>query len=105
MKNCKVPKRTERNEADVNVVVEEIHGALVLVVESGDHETWVINSNASFYTIGQHDILENYVVGNYGKIYLADGEPSNIIDFRLEDREGTSCSEYDQELNFSGVVE
>ena len=27
----------------------------------------------------QHDILENYVVGDHGKVYLSDGEPLDFI--------------------------
>ena len=38
-------------------------------------ECWVLDSGASFHTTSQRDILENYVAGNHGKDYLADGEP------------------------------
>ncbi|XP_022152845.1 uncharacterized protein LOC111020469 [Momordica charantia] len=57
--NCKAPKKNEGNEADANVA-EQIHDALVIAVESA-HDTWVMDS------------------GNHGKVYLADGEPLDII--------------------------
>ena len=34
---------------------------------------------ASLHTTSQCDVLENYVVGNHGKVYLVDGEPLDII--------------------------
>ena len=33
----------------------------------------------SFHTITYHDIVENYVVSNYGKVYLVDGKPLDIV--------------------------
>lgn len=39
----------------------------------------MLDSSASFHTIGQRDILENYVAGNHGKVYLADGEHLDVI--------------------------
>ena len=50
-------------------------------------DSWVLDSGASFHTTSQCDLLENYVVGNHGKVYLADGEPLDIIgigDVRLK---------------------
>ena len=40
-------------------------------------DSWVLDLGASFHTIAQHDLLENYVV--HGKVYLADGEPLDVI--------------------------
>ena len=37
--------------------------------------------------MSQRDLLENYVAGNHGKVYLADDEPLDIIgieDVRLK---------------------
>ena len=42
---------------------------------------------ASFHTTSQRDLLENYVAGNHGNVYLADGEPLDIVgigDVRLK---------------------
>ena len=47
----------------------------------------MLDLGASFHTIAHHKIMENYVVGNHGKVYLADGEPLNIVgvgDVRLK---------------------
>lgn len=75
---CKNLKGTEDNEAGVNVVVDEIQDALALVDES-THDTWVFDSSASFHIATQRDILTNCVAGNHGNVYLADGEPLDII--------------------------
>lgn len=71
-------KGIEENEAGVNVVVDEIQDALTLVDESS-HDTWVFDSSASFHIATQRDILTNCVAGNHGNVYLADGEPLDII--------------------------
>ena len=42
-------------------------------------DSWVLDSSASFHPTSQRDILETYVAGNHGKVYLADGEPLDII--------------------------
>ncbi|KAG6525408.1 hypothetical protein ZIOFF_015364 [Zingiber officinale] len=42
-------------------------------------DPWVLDSGASFHTTAQREILENYVAGNHGKVYLADGEPLDIV--------------------------
>ena len=42
-------------------------------------DSWVLDSGASFHTTSQCDLLEKYVAGNHGKVYLADGEPLDII--------------------------
>ena len=50
-------------------------------------DSWVLDSGASFHIKAQRDFLQNYVVGNHGKVYLANGEPLDIIgmgDFSLK---------------------
>ncbi|XP_031256139.1 disease resistance protein RPP13-like [Pistacia vera] len=37
------------------------------------------DSRASFHTTAHREIIENYVVGNHGKVYLADGELLDIV--------------------------
>ena len=46
-------------------------------------DSLVLDSGASFHTTSQRDLLENYVAGNRGNVYLADGEPSNNIRIRV----------------------
>ena len=43
------------------------------------YDSRVLDSGVSFHTTAQHDLLENYVVGNHRKVYLADGEPLDVI--------------------------
>ena len=42
-------------------------------------DSWVVDSGASFHTTAHHDVLKNYVAGSQRKVYLADGEPSDIV--------------------------
>ena len=53
----------------------------LIVILSIDHscDPWVVDSGSSFHTTSQSEVLENYVVGNHGKVYLANGEPLDII--------------------------
>ena len=39
----------------------------------------MIDSGASFHTTA----LENYVTGSHGKVYLADGEPLDIVEMGM----------------------
>ena len=34
---------------------------------------------ASFHTIPHREIVQNYVVGNFGKVYLADGSALDVV--------------------------
>uniref|UniRef100_A0A0D2ZY29 Uncharacterized protein n=1 Tax=Brassica oleracea var. oleracea TaxID=109376 RepID=A0A0D2ZY29_BRAOL len=42
-------------------------------------DSWVLDSGGSFHTTPHRNIMENYVAGNYGKVYLADGLPLDIV--------------------------
>uniref|UniRef100_A0A0D3E471 Retrovirus-related Pol polyprotein from transposon TNT 1-94-like beta-barrel domain-containing protein n=1 Tax=Brassica oleracea var. oleracea TaxID=109376 RepID=A0A0D3E471_BRAOL len=100
--NCRAPPEKEDNiRGGANVVTREIADALVVSVDSprkieaGDAtanttkasisyvdspvDSWVLDSGASFRTAPHHNIMENYVAGNYGKVYLADGLPLDIV--------------------------
>ena len=68
---CKSPKK--KNEDDsTNVVTEEVQDALLLAVDS-PLDDWVLDSGVSFHTIPHREIIQNYVVGDFDKVYLADG--------------------------------
>ena len=41
-------------------------------------ESWILDSGASFHSTSCKESLQNYVAGNFGKVYLADDEPLNI---------------------------
>jgi hypothetical protein len=55
-----------------------VYGALVLSIDS-PLDSWVLDSGASFYIIAICEVLENYVVGHFGKVYLADGSALDIV--------------------------
>lgn len=75
-KNCKNPKKTENDSA--NVVTEEVQDALLLAVHS-PVDDWILDSGASFHTSSHREIMQNYVAGDFGKVYLADGEALNVV--------------------------
>ena len=79
-KNCRAPRKNENknNDAD-NVVTDKVRDALILSVDDS-YDSWVLDLSASFHTTSQRDVLENYVAGNHGKVYLANGEPLDIIE-------------------------
>ena len=55
-----------------------MHDALLLVVHS-PLDDWVLDSGASFHTTPHQEIIQNYVVGNFGKVYLADGSALDVV--------------------------
>ena len=55
-------------------------GSDVLILSlASSSESWVINSGASFHTTFRHDIFQNYVKSELGKVYLGDDEPCDIV--------------------------
>jgi hypothetical protein len=74
-KNCTKPKK--KNDS-ANVVTEEVHDALLLSVDS-PIESWVLESGASFHTIAHREIIQNYVAGDFGKVYLVDDEALDVV--------------------------
>ena len=40
---------------------------------------WVLDSRASFHTISHQENMTNYVVNDFGKVYLANEESLNTI--------------------------
>ena len=77
-KDCRALKKNEDKPINAANAATEEHDALLLSVD-GSFDSWVIDSGASFHTTAHRDVLENYVAGNYGKVYLADGEPLDIV--------------------------
>ena len=65
---------------------------LILSIDS-PIDSWILDLGASFHTTRNCSLLENYVIGNYEKVYLADGEPLNMVsmdDIHLK-RSNGSC--------------
>ena len=55
-----------------------VQDALILSRDS-NVESWVIDSGASFHVTSNRELLQNYVAGDFGKIYLGNDEPCNIV--------------------------
>ncbi|KAE8706762.1 Retrovirus-related Pol polyprotein from transposon TNT 1-94 [Hibiscus syriacus] len=67
-------------------VTEETGDAMILSVNS-PIESWILDSGASFHSTPCREIMENYVSGDFGKVYLADDETLKIVgkgDIRLK---------------------
>jgi hypothetical protein len=60
------------------VATEEVYNALLLSVES-PLNSWVLDLRASFHTTQIHEVLENYVAGDLGKVYLANGTVLDVV--------------------------
>ena len=74
---CKSPKK--KNEDDsANAVTEEVQDALLLAVDS-PLDDWVLDSGVSFYTTPHREIIQNYVAGDFGKVYLADSSALDVV--------------------------
>ena len=61
-------------------------GAFLLSVDYSI-DSWVLDSGASFHTMEHCGVMENYIAGDHGKVYLVDGEPIDIVgisDVRLK---------------------
>lgn len=78
-KNCRTLKKNEEQNNEVaNAVTDEVQDALILSVDSSI-DSWVLDLGAFFRTIAHHEILENFIAGNNGKVYLADIEPLDVV--------------------------
>jgi len=40
---------------------------------------WILDSGASFHCTPHHEMMQNYVAGDHGVVYLADGKPMDIV--------------------------
>ena len=79
-KNCRASRKNAyKNNNVASIIIDDVRDALILSVDDSC-DSWVLDSGASFHTIAQRDLLENYVVENHGKVYLVDGEPLDIIE-------------------------
>ena len=74
---CKSPKKKNGDDS-ANAVIEEVHDALLLAVDSS-LEDWVLDSGASFHTTPHQEIIQNYVASDFGKVYLADGSALDVV--------------------------
>nr|TKS10928.1 hypothetical protein D5086_0000078330 [Populus alba] len=76
MRNCTKPKKPEADSA--NATTDEVQDALILAVQS-PIDDWILDSGALFHYTPHHEMMQNYVGGDHGVVYLADGQPMNIV--------------------------
>ena len=74
---CKIPKKKNGDDS-ANVVTEEIQDTLLLAVDS-PLDDWGLDSGVSFHTTPHREIIQNYVAGNFGKVYLADCSALDVV--------------------------
>ena len=78
----KAPKKNKnyqpKDDDCANLASEGADDAFVCCVDS-PIESWILDSGASFHSTSCKELLHNYVAGKYGKVYLADNEPLEII--------------------------
>jgi hypothetical protein len=60
------------------VVTEEVQDSLLLSINNS-LDSWVLYFGTLFHTTTIREILENYVAGNFRKVYLADGSTLDIV--------------------------
>uniref|UniRef100_A0A803N5C9 CCHC-type domain-containing protein n=1 Tax=Chenopodium quinoa TaxID=63459 RepID=A0A803N5C9_CHEQI len=86
-RECPNPKKkggsNHKNHDDASSSVslassDEIGDALILSVDS-PIESWILDSGASFHSSPCKEIFQNFKSGKFGKVYLADDEPLDIV--------------------------
>ena len=76
-RQCKIPKKKNKDDS-ANAVTEEVHDTLLLTINS-PLDDWVLDSGVSFHTTPHREIIENYVAGDFGKVYLVDGTTLDVV--------------------------
>lgn len=72
----KKPNEIKRSRA--NAAITNIPNALLLLVDN-PMDFWLLDLEASFYTIAHRDVMKNYITRNYKKVYLANGKQLDIV--------------------------
>ena len=76
---CKSVRKNQEAKDEANVTsTSGRDDALICSLESKE-ESWVLDSGASFHATSQKEFFERYVPGNFGKVYLGDDQPCDII--------------------------
>ena len=69
----------KQEEDSANAIVEGVQDALMLSVNN-PIKSWILDSGASFHSTSCKESLQNYVTSNFGKVYLVDDEPLDIVE-------------------------
>ena len=67
-------KNVDHNVVEVETTIWYEVQCIDVVVDS-PIDSWILDLEASFHTTTSCGLMENYVVGNYGKKYLTNGGP------------------------------
>lgn len=62
----------------MDIVIEEIQDALFLLVHS-PVDNWVLDLVTSFHTVSHWEIIHNYVVVDFGKMYTVAGDALDAV--------------------------
>jgi hypothetical protein len=73
---CKSGKKDD-GKSSANCVSEEANDFLIYAFES-KMESWVLDLGASFHATSHMDLFENYISGNFGKVYLGDDQACDV---------------------------
>jgi hypothetical protein len=76
--NYRELKKKTYNDAKNVMAIEEVHDALLLSVDN-PLDSCVLDSRASFHTTQICEVLKNYVVGDFRKVYLADKTALDVV--------------------------
>ena len=91
-RHCENPKKND-DDAAGNAVTDEVHDALLFAIDN-PFDDWVLDSEASFHTTPHQEIIQNYVEGDFGKVYLSNGEALDAVgmgDVRIILPNGSIC--------------
>ena len=77
MNNKELKKKTYNDIANA-MVIEEVHDALFLSIDS-PLDSCVLDSRAYFHTTPIHEVFKNYMARDFGKVYLADGTTLDVV--------------------------
>lgn len=95
-RDCKAPAKQQngKNQGGKNTAYvsdESDNDCLICSLDSRS-ESWIVDSGASFHATPRMDVLQNYVQGNFGKVYLGDDEACSIVgkgDVQITQTDGT----------------
>lgn len=76
-KDCRAPKKNNGNVTEFANVVEDTSDVLILSVNS-PVEFQISDSRAPFHYTSHHEIMENYISGDFKKVHLVDDETLQI---------------------------
>ena len=83
-RDCRAPKKNNGSAKESVNVAEDTGDALILSVNSLV-ESWILDYGASYHYTSHYKIMENYVNGDFGKVYLVDDGTMKIT--RKDDTE------------------